>query len=145
MFHLCKAAATTQCAYACVNQYIFQSENNYSCILIYPWKTSLKINKNYKSYFQWVQDDWYLYTAFVESKLIDFGKAIWWIISLKIVITHSPTVISYLGIYSMEIELPTVTEIISAKSKALLISYKKCYITLFQNLTKTTKPTGTEA
>lgn len=45
----------------------------------------------------------------------------------------------------MEIELPTVTEIISAKSKAL-ISYKKCYITLcFRISPKQQKPTGTEA
>lgn len=43
----------------------------------------------------------------------------------------------------MEIELPTVTEIISAKSKALLISYKKCYITLcFRISPKQQNPQG---
>ena len=67
----------------------------------------------------------------------------WQIISLKIVITHS-TVISYLGIYSMEIGFPIVREILFTKSKALLISYKKVfYITLcFRVSTKQQNPQG---
>ena len=47
-----KAATTTLCVYVCVNRYVFQSENNYSCILIYLWKTFLKTNKIIKS--SWV-------------------------------------------------------------------------------------------
>ena len=65
--------------------------------------------------------------------MIDFGKAMWQIISLKIVITHS-TVISYLGIYSMEIGFPIVREILFTKSKALLISYKKVYLMKTQTM-----------
>ena len=60
----------------------------------------------------------------------------WQIISLKIVTTHS-TMISYLGIYSMEIGFPIIREILFTKSKALLISYKKVlYNSMFQSLNK---------
>lgn len=45
--------------------------------------------------------------------------------------------ISYLGIYSMEIGFPIIREILFTKSKALLISYKKVlYNSMFQSLNK---------